>query len=1214
MTMRCKEIFLAVMMVLPLFTVGPSVADDGRNISVKTDYFGTGSKDITLDFPGQGTRQDANISLQTGMLVDNATMHIQGSPHTVGGRDCGRNVTVDVGANDLIDWAYIGQGYGQLGNQDEFVSGAPNSSMKFGLNETNSSYFYVPKGANIVSANCTLNGSPAPVSVMVSGGANPNSWPFQGQQSFRIQWLYTGAEIGRSGIIDKVGWLFNAGTVPLTCGNFRLTLCNTTVNSLTTTFANNYGGATPVTLIDTASQVVDKDANNWVMFDVPNDFYYDNTKNLLTEIQFTSRSGTGFTICYQSMGTNRRAFGYPDTATTATMADGSRYNFRADFISNFNMSVDVCNDTVIDYTNSTPSWNGTELVFTQALSNFMATASINFTDSYGISFVTIPMAIYMEFGGSAIFSNLSIVYDYNALICDSPNTGNLTQELNLLMPKDLGTTNFSIPIKVSTETAGKVRLFSLSITAHPPAHAPTIVGLIPVQDIGIFENSTLEMGIDCIDIYNNPLTYQWFRNGTNATNCTTNRYNFTTDYESSGKHTVKVVVDNGLANVSFQWNITVKNVNRGPYVASFFPLGNATINENTSLEFRVNGSDPDRDMLRYAWFVNGNEKLGISTNYMLFTTDYSSSGSYNVRAQVMDPGGLSVNKTWTLNVSNVNLAPKIDAYNPRTNPKIKETEAVTFSVMASDYDKQTLTYRWYLNDTEMTSASQYTYRADFESAGNYTVRAVVSDGELNATHDWVLTVENVNRLPIPAIDLPKEPLEFMDTERISFSAKSSKDPDGDILKFRWYEAGKDLSTERDFEKTFAAGEHEVTLEVSDGNGGMNSTSIKFVVRFIKLSAVLAVDTSTPTADDIVTLTVTVSNMGDAVASPVMVEFVLDNRTVESKQIDSIDAGGADKTTFTWKSVKGDHQLTARLGNDTFNSTITVKAKLLPSITGGNDSWLWLIIAVVAVCAGVGVGAVVYRRRKKAKAARDAEMAATLGAGSPYAQQPGAAGYQTAAPSTGPSGPAPYTPVTSAPAQPQAQGPAQQGQAPAQAAYVPIVNQEYSSGPNYPTAPTAQVAPTAPAPQPAPKYSTASGPAVQGSYGAAPAASYAAPAAAVAIPSVAALSGESESEQQQKKAINIINQVSELVSSLERSGIDIGDARNSLDLAKSFVKARNPTKAIQYARKADVLARAARDRGVAPETSSQGQTKSCPDCGATMELSWKACPGCGRRGL
>ena len=112
--------------------------------------------------------------------------------------------------------------------------------------------------------------------------------------------------------------------------------------------------------------------------------------------------------------------------------------------------------------------------------------------------------------------------------------------------------------------------------------------------------------------------------------------------------------------------------------------------------------------------------------------------------------------------------------------------------------------------------------------------------------------------------------------------------------------------------------------------------------------------------------------------------------------------------------------------------------------------------------------------------------------------------------------------------------------------------------------------------------------------------------------MAALSGESEAEQQQKKAINIINQVSELVTSLERSGTDIGDARNSLDLAKSFVKARNPTKAIQYARKADLLAQGARDRDARSSADDNAPGMTCPDCGGAVEKGWRACPGCGRK--
>jgi hypothetical protein len=121
------------------------------------------------------------------------------------------------------------------------------------------------------------------------------------------------------------------------------------------------------------------------------------------------------------------------------------------------------------------------------------------------------------------------------------------------------------------------------------------------------------------------------------------------------------------------------------------------------------------------------------------------------------------------------------------------------------------------------------------------------------------------------------------------------------------------------------------------------------------------------------------------------------------------------------------------------------------------------------------------------------------------------------------------------------------------------------------------------------------------------------AGAAAIPPA----GSSDGDRQQSKAIKIVVQVSDLITSLESRGVDVSAARGNLDLARSFVRAQNPTKAIQYANKADTLARASRDRA---ETSSPDRPKPpagpriCPGCGATLEAGWKACPGCGRRGL
>jgi hypothetical protein len=64
--------------------------------------------------------------------------------------------------------------------------------------------------------------------------------------------------------------------------------------------------------------------------------------------------------------------------------------------------------------------------------------------------------------------------------------------------------------------------------------------------------------------------------------------------------------------------------------------------------------------------------------------------------------------------------------------------------------------------------------------------------------------------------------------------------------------------------------------------------------------------------------------------------------------------------------------------------------------------------------------------------------------------------------------------------------------------------------------------------------------------------------------------EDNEEKMRKKAMRI-------VTSIEAGGIDVSEARRSLDLARSFLKANNPTKAIQYAKKADGLARDKRER-------------------------------------
>ena len=85
---------------------------------------------------------------------------------------------------------------------------------------------------------------------------------------------------------------------------------------------------------------------------------------------------------------------------------------------------------------------------------------------------------------------------------------------------------------------------------------------------------------------------------------------------------------------------------------------------------------------------------------------------------------------------------------------------------------------------------------------------------------------------------------------------------------------------------------------------------------------------------------------------------------------------------------------------------------------------------------------------------------------------------------------------------------------------------------------------------------------------------AAPGAAGAAP----LAQEGTDEgRQEKKALRILAQVQELIKSIEAGGIAVPEAQRALELGRSFLKVRNFAKAVQYARKADGLARERRER-------------------------------------
>ena len=261
----------------------------------------------------------------------------------------------------------------------------------------------------------------------------------------------------------------------------------------------------------------------------------------------------------------------------------------------------------------------------------------------------------------------------------------------------------------------------LSIDNYYPYYNPTIT-----------ETESQEFNITASSPDDYLLNYIWYLNESQVGG-NSDTYVFNADYESSGIYAVKVIVSYGEYVVGHLWILNVSNVNRDPEKFDVFPWFNPKMKETESQEFNITASDPDDDLLNYAWYLNESQVGGNSDTYV-FNADYESSGIYAVKVIVTD-GESVVEHLWNLNVSNVNRAlEKLDIF-PWFNPKICIVASQKFNITASDPDDDNLIYAWYLNESQVGGNSDtYLFNADYESIGIYAVKVIVTDGEYVVEH------------------------------------------------------------------------------------------------------------------------------------------------------------------------------------------------------------------------------------------------------------------------------------------------------------------------------------------------------------------------------------------------------------------------------------------------------------------------------------------------
>ena len=215
-----------------------------------------------------------------------------------------------------------------------------------------------------------------------------------------------------------------------------------------------------------------------------------------------------------------------------------------------------------------------------------------------------------------------------------------------------------------------------------------------------------------------------------------------TNYGDSGEYTVTITVSDGESTTARDVLIIVNKKEETPTIESAKPIESGlTIDETQAVEFSASASDLNKDPLSYSWKLDGTD-VGNEEKYTYQST-YEDSGTHTVKVEVSD-GLSSASKIWSVDVKNVNRKPVLEKID---DIKAKETDKITITALATDDDKDTITYA--ISDKRFVQEDNaFTWQTDYDSAGTYEVTVTANDSQDTTEQKLTVTVENVNRPPV----------------------------------------------------------------------------------------------------------------------------------------------------------------------------------------------------------------------------------------------------------------------------------------------------------------------------------------------------------------------------------------------------------------------------------------------------------------------------------
>ena len=239
------------------------------------------------------------------------------------------------------------------------------------------------------------------------------------------------------------------------------------------------------------------------------------------------------------------------------------------------------------------------------------------------------------------------------------------------------------------------------------------------------------------------------------------------------------------------------------------------VEETEKVSLAPKAEDPDRDTSLSFTFTSPLNENGE------WQTNYGDAGEYTVTVTVSD-GELTTAKDVLIIVNKKEEAPVIDRSRPiESGLSIEETQAMEFSVSASDLNKDPMTYSWKLDGADVGTGNSYIYQSTYEDAGTHTVKVEVADGLSSTSKIWSVEVANVNRKPVLE---EIGDMSFKETDKIVITALATDD-DRDAITYsisdsRFAQEENVFTWQTDYA---SAGTYEVTVSASDGQDATEQT-------------------------------------------------------------------------------------------------------------------------------------------------------------------------------------------------------------------------------------------------------------------------------------------------------------------------------------------------------------------------------------------------------